>query len=133
MKTTQWVKQEVDISYVQVILPVRYEEEDIPNDFPLRTGDVWKATIAIDNGQIQEWPKGVDGHIRNMKVCDEGVYKLLNHAGEEIVSLECDYVPNGLIPGQYGDYVTLQINSEGVITNWPKEPDVDRFFSKEFD
>jgi len=128
MKAKVWIQQEVDIAFIRVVLPVRYEEEDIPNDFPLREDDVWKVIVAIDNGEIQGWPKGIVGEIECMKVCDSGTYRLLNHAGEEVASIENDYVPHGVIPGQYGDYVTLQIDANGIITNWPKKPDVSAFF-----
>lgn len=117
---------EVTVTHVHVVLPVRFGEEDIPNDFPLRTGDTWTATINVDTGQIEEWPKGKDGHLK-MKVCDQGVYVLKN-IDVEVASIDQDYVPNDLIPGSYGDYVDLKIDKEGRITNWPKNPDVSEFF-----
>ena len=30
-----------------------------------------------------------------------------------------DYVPHGLVPGEWGDYVHLKIDATGKITNWP--------------
>lgn len=131
MKTTIKRPVEIEVAFVRMELPVRYGEEDIPNDFPLREGDMWRATVCIDNGEIQEWPKGKAGEL-HMKVCDSGVYILLNHCGEELDRRE-DYVPNGLIPGEYGDYVELEINEQGVITNWPKRPRLTGFFGGEED
>jgi hypothetical protein len=116
---------EIDVSFVEMILPVRYGEEDIPNDFPLRKGDLWTAIVAFDNGQIQGWPQGQSGEVQ-MKVCDSGVYILRNHCGEEIARIE-DYVPHGVVPGRYGDYVDLKIDANGYITNWPKKPDVGKW------
>jgi len=132
MKTEVYVKQEVDIRYVKVSLPVRYDEEDIPNDFPLRKGNIWEATINIETGQIKEWPKGKTGDM-HMKVCDEGYYTLIDDQGEEIASIEEDYVPNGLIPPAdgYGDYIHFVINEYGFVTNWYKEPDISEFFPEE--
>lgn len=115
----------VNITHVKVCLPVRYGEEDIPNNAPMRQGDMWNATINIGTGQIEAWPKGetLDLH---MKVCDSGIYQLLD--GEHVISEMQDYVPHGVIPGEYGDYVVLDIDSDGVIQNWTSNPDVSDFF-----
>lgn len=127
MKFTVKKPCEIEVSAVRVSLHVRYEEEDIPNDFPLRTGDMWNATIYIDSGRIKEWPRPQSGTL-HMKVCDEGTYTLLGPDGKEIATIEQNYVPHGVIPGKYGDYVDLKINSFGTITNWPQNPDVSAFF-----
>jgi hypothetical protein len=128
MKTTIKRPVEIEISHVLIKAPVRYEEEDIPNDFPLRKGDMWTAKVNIDTGQIEGWPKGKDGYL-HMKVTDSGSYSLLRPDGTEAALLE-DYVP-GVVPGESGDYIILEINTDGVITNWPKKPDVSRFFQEE--
>lgn len=125
MKYTVNRPVEIEIMFVQVSLPVRYEEEDITNDFPLRNGEMWNATIEIDTGRILEWPQGVKGEL-NMKVTDAGVYVLLDKDKQEIARRE-DYVPD-IIPGRYGDYVELDINEEGIITNWSKKEGVREFF-----
>lgn len=117
---------EVEVTEIHVRLPVRYEEEQIPNDFPLRSGEVWAARIGIDTGRIIDWPDGNDAELY-LKVCDEGIYELRNANGR-VAILEGHYVPHGVIPGEYGDYVWLNIASDGVITNWPKRPDVTAFF-----
>lgn len=116
---------EVDVKSVVVDIPVRYEEEDIPNDFPLRVGDRWKATIDVETGQIHDWPQGKTGSFY-MKVCDEGIYTLLDQEGNELAKIDEDYVPN-LIPGEYGDYVEFAIDENGIVTNWPKHPDFSNF------
>lgn len=118
---------EIDVDHVIITVPARYDEEDIPNDFPLRHGDIWSATVDIDTGKVDGWPKGKSG-VLSMKVVDEGVYELRSSRGEREAVLDGDYVPHGLIPGEFGDYIKLEINEDGVITNWPKEPDLSRFF-----
>lgn len=122
------VKREVEIDIKSVIIdiPVRYGEEDIPNDFLLREGDRWKATIDIETGQIHDWPQGKTGSF-DMKVCDEGTYTLIDQEGNEVAKIDEDYVPNGLVPGSYGDYVELNINEYGIVTNWPAHPSFDEF------
>ena len=115
-----------DVKYVSVSIAVRYEEEDIPNDFPLRDGDIWNATIEVETGKILNWPKGQDGYLQ-MKVCDEGTYHLLDADKNMVASIVDNYVPNQLIPGEFGDYVELDINADGVIKNWPKNPSFQDF------
>jgi hypothetical protein len=120
MKRVIVIQKEVDIKKVRVSVAVRYDEEDIPNDFPMRSGNMWNATIDIETGKILDWPQGKSGNL-HMKVCDEGSYYLLDENDEEVLSIEGDYVPNGLIPGTYGDYIDLKIDSTGTITNWYSE------------
>lgn len=130
MKVKVKIEQEVEIAAVRMRLPVRYEEEDMPNDFPLRKGDIWEAEVEMDTGKIKDWPAGQTGCF-SMKVCDGGTYTLLAPGGEKIAAIEQNCVPNGVIPGEYGDYVELEIDAAGIITNWPKQPDVSVFFDRE--
>lgn len=113
---------EFDVSFIKVDVPVRYEEEDIGNDFPLRKNNSWSGIIELSTGKIVNWPKDKIGDYRlNMKVCDEGKYQLLDSNYTPIGNDEpnCGYVPNKIIPGQYGDYIDLEI-TDGIVTNWPK-------------
>ena len=61
------------------------------------------------------------------KVCDAGVYTLFDEDGQTI-AIRAGYVPHGIVPGEYGDYIDLKINEQGIITNWPKQPDASEFF-----
>lgn len=116
---------------IKISLPVNYGEEDIPNDFPLREGDTWKAEVAIDTGRILNWPPQTESKSMFMKVTDGGSYVLIDAAGKVIASIEEDYVPNGVVPGADGDYVDLEITPDGIISNWPKRPNLNAFFRKE--
>lgn len=126
MKASILKPVEITISAVKITVPIRYGDEDVPMDFPLRSGDIWTATVDVDTGQIREWPEGRGGLFQT-KVCDLGVYELFGESGEVLAKLN-DYVPHGLIPGEYGDYIVLEIDSKGVITNWPRRPSVSEFF-----
>lgn len=126
MKAIIKVEKEIEIRYVKLQVAVRYEEEDIPNDFPHRKGDLWCPTIDIDSGQILDWDQGRSLDLY-MKVCDEGSYYLLDDSKNIVLSMEQDYVPNQLIPGSYGDYISLRINQDGLIENWPKTPNISDF------
>lgn len=129
MKTTVLLPQEIEIKSVRVNLHIRFEDEYMPYDFPLRSGDRWIAEIDIDTGTIKGWPAGEVGEFYT-KVCDEGAYSLIGPSGKVIAELKNDYVPHGVIPGEYGDYVHLKIDTDGRISNWPKKPDVSAFFSE---
>ena len=112
------VKRLVEIEPVAIKceMAVRYDEENIPNDFPLRNGDMWTGVIDIATGIIRNWPKGKSG-VMSMKVCDEGTYTLLGANDEALAVRENDYVPS-CVPEQYGDYVEFNISEDGKINNW---------------
>lgn len=127
MKATVLIPTEIEIKYIDVSLAVRYDDEDIPYDFPLREGNMWNATIEIDSGKIKDYPHNHPYKIF-MKVVDQGIYILCDENRKEVARIENNYVPHGVVPGEYGDYVDLNINEHGIITNWPKNPDVSEFF-----
>lgn len=116
MRITKLVRQEFDVSTVDIVVPVRYGDEDIPFDAPLRTGNVWRATVDVTTGIIANWPQGkvLDLH---MKVCDEGSYFVRDYHHTVVYSREVDYVPSW-IPGEYGDYVVMKIDTTGHIEGW---------------
>lgn len=122
---------EIEVSWIRIEIPMRYEDEDVPYDFPLRKENWWRATVDLDTGKIHDWPQGVIGRMQT-KVCDEGIYTLVG-PDSGVLDVRRDYVPNGVVPGEYGDYVDLQINEDGVITNWPKKPNLEGFFQGEED
>ena len=82
--------------------------------------------MLIDTGVIEGWPCGQKRHM-HVKVCDEGLYTLYDAEGHQVARLD-GYVPHGVVPGEYGDYVILDIDENGTITNWPKQPDISEFF-----
>ena len=112
----------INIKTITCEMAVRYEEEDIPDDFPLRTGDMWIGTIDVETGEIQGWPVGETGEL-SMKVCDEGVYTLFDESGK-LIAKKDGYVPS-CIPSEYGDYVQFTIDKNGKIADW------DKYFTEE--
>lgn len=97
----------------------------MPTDFPLFKNSVWTAVVDVDSGRIENWPIG-DSRTMHIKVCDAGTYSLFDETGAEVVSYS-GYVPN-IVPGSYGDYIELEIDENGVITNWNPKADIDDFF-----
>lgn len=108
--------QLVEVTHVRIFLPVKYDEDDMPNDFPFRKGESWAITVEADTGKIVGWPQGKTADLY-MKVTDGGSYFLLGEDGKVIAALEQDYVPD-CIPGEYGDYIIFVIDADGVIADW---------------
>jgi hypothetical protein len=112
-----------EISYIRIIVPVH--GEDVPPDLPfMQVGGVWDVIVNLATGEIQglrhaPWPKGQDlSFDLYWKIVDRGTYRLLGPDYTVVCSIEQDYVPNGVIPGEWGDYIDLKINQDGFITNW---------------
>ena len=105
-------------------------EGELSPGFPVEelVSDGWllELTIDLDTGRINRWPPAAGGAWVNVKAQDAGSYEILDAAGEVIVN-RWDYVPHGVVPGDFGDYVRLQIDSDGVITNWPDEVNLAEF------
>ena len=136
MKADVLVKQEVEITTLEVKANVRYWEDSVFNGendtedgelVPCKIGSMWCPIIDIDNGIITNWRQGVKAEI-HYKVVDEGSYYLKDSEGKVISSMENEYVPNILCPKKsgYGDYIIMDIDENGKISNW--KPDISYFF-----
>jgi hypothetical protein len=132
MKAKVKIEKEIEIKAVLIEIAPRHigdsDDDDMPTDFPLLddTKSFWSAKVDVDSGIIEGWPKG-EARQMHVKVCDAGIYTLFDASGRLVAVLN-GYVPHGLVPGSFGDYVELCINEDGVITNWPQNPSVDEFF-----
>ena len=122
-----------NIYLLKVLAKVRSWEDAIINDVPdtsgdltpCRIGDAWAPEIEVDTGVIMNWEAGKTADIY-FKVCDGGVYKLIDTNGNVVVEKE-GYVPSLLSIGDkgYGDYIILNVDSDGKIQNW--KPDLSSF------
>lgn len=126
MKATIKIKKEIELQTVRVVIPIREYNEDIPADLPFLKDGVWDVVIDLDSHKIIGWP---DGYVANFceKVRDGGNYYLRDATGEVILSIEENYVPNDLLPGEYGDYLEMEIDGNGIVTNWPDFPSIEEF------
>lgn len=122
MKFNIYKPVQVEAKFIRCNVAVRYDDEDMPNDFPFRTRNMWDVTIDIDTGKIIDWPEGVAANI-HMKVCDQGNYYLIATDGSTLAKLEEEYVPC-CVPGSYGDYIEFDIGVDGTIDRWKKFCDV---------
>lgn len=133
------VKQDVSVKHLLAQMQVCYwedakvngedESDDTPK-MPLKDGDMWNIKIDLSTGMIEGWPQGVTAQT-HYKVCDAGIYSLLNAAGEVVVERDW-YVPSMLSPSGegFGDYVIMEIDGAGKIEGW--SPDLD-FFTEDDD
>ena len=121
------VKQKVEVAYLRCNMGVRYWEDGEVNglqdcddapQMPFAKGDIWQIDIDLATGKIMGWPEGTLAKT-HYKVCDAGVYSLLDAAGGEVMRRD-GYVPAMIDPSGngYGDYVILEIGSDGRILNW---------------
>ncbi len=137
MKAKMKIEREVEIRSIIISVEPRYigddEDSDMSSDFPLldESKTLWTAHVNIDTGLISGWPIG-EKRKAFIKVCDAGQYTLVDSDGNHLKTIE-GYVPNGIIPGEYGDYIDLDIDENGFIANWPKRPDISAFLNDDED
>lgn len=125
----------VEVCSVQITVPVNYEEEDMPNNFPGRDGDQWSVIVNLHNGDLSlsdrsPFPKDATLEL-HMKVCNSGIYRLLDDCGD-VMEERAAGVP-GFFPGpHYGDYLILDI-ADGKVENWnmPCADDVAEAFQEQ--
>ncbi len=134
------VKQpvEIDLKYITIGFPV--DADDIAEDNLTALIDPaqpnWlEFRVDIETGKIQDFRGDPDeSYDIYVKVVDRGVYSLIDAKGSVVAELDREYVPHGIVPGQYGDYIKLKIHGgKSIITNWPKKPDVSEFFKGDDD
>jgi hypothetical protein len=127
MKVTVIKQSKVDVKSVLINVSPRHldKEEKL---VPLLRGDSWEVVVDLDSGKIRNWPKGEEREYY-WKICDRGSYHLLDISDDIALSIINNYVPNNLLPGDYGDYLDLKINGDGVITNWLSNPTAEDFYS----
>ena len=154
MKATIKIKKEVDVRYLKLDAGVRYWEDSEVNgkeDVDLyeckgKVGPImpfavkvkssiysdhyrWQPTIDVERGCIVDWPKGTTASV-HYKVCDEGVYHLLDPLFNTILSVE-SYVPDCI--GEYGDYIVMDIDEDGNIEDFRfTQDDVDEIIKGDF-
>jgi len=130
--------KEYDVEKIRCICGVRYWEDasvdgkrDLEGSLiPNRRGDCWDITIDIATGKIDNWSPEVTANIY-YKVCDDGVYQLLDHDGM-IVTKKDGYVPGFLSPNDngHGDYIIMKIDKQGMIEGWrPTSSQIQEYFS----
>lgn len=105
-----------------------WNEELYTNEYPLVSGGMWTGLINLQTRKLLNWKREYGNMFLQAKVRDEGTYFLLDKDQKPFCKL-VGYVPNGLIPDEYGfgDYVRLRINDDGFIENWLVNPNFSEF------
>lgn len=126
MKFTRMEERSYEADKLLVFASVRYWEDATVNDIedsdgelmPCIDGGLWCPIIDLGTGFIVNWTDGVKADI-HYKVCDAGVYKLMDISGAVIAQKEW-YVPDMLSPdGEgYGDYIIMKVDEHGKIENF---------------
>lgn len=126
MEITVTQKVKVNAKFLQVKAGLRYWEDAIVNGvedesgdlIPCREDDYWCPLIDIDSGQILNWKQGVTADI-HYKVCDDGVYTVLDE-NKEIILEKDGYVIDSLAIEDtgHGDYIIIKVDENGFINNW---------------
>ncbi len=129
MKFTVKKPGEIDIKYVSIGFPVDAEdiEENNLTDLIDPSQPNWlEFRVDIETGKIQDFRGDPDeSYDIYVKVVDQGTYQLIDAAGSIVSELAQDYVPHGVVPGEYGDYINLEIHGgKAIITNWPDKNEI---------
>lgn len=119
--------------FIEVDAGVRYWEDgfingiaDVDGKIPFRKDDGWMPTIDLRTGRVLDWPEGVEARVY-YKVCDAGLYWLLNNDKQRIAKAKGHYVPDELQitdSRKCGNYIIMTIFDNGRIDNW-SVPDLD--------
>jgi hypothetical protein len=120
------IRKTVPVKFLKIQAPVRYGDDDMPYDAPMRHGGQWFAIVDLATQTIVNWPTDQTLSF-DMKVCDQGTYILFDTNLVEVARIDQDYVPNALLPGAYGDYLKLKIDANGKITNWLENANLSEF------
>ncbi|MBR5983387.1 MAG: hypothetical protein IK025_06675 [Bacteroidales bacterium] len=115
--------------YLKIRIPAyctddfKFRKEFSENEIPCRQDDEhWVVTIDLTTHKIIEWKQEYGDMYLFTKVVDDGTYSLLDENKNELYRID-GYVPNNLLPEKdgFGDYLTLQVNEDGIIENWYDE------------
>jgi hypothetical protein len=121
MKVTVLKPVEVNIVYVDVVVSV--DETDIQWDsisadcHGLCDGQL-RLRFNLDTKTVENWTVGKAERIC-LKVCDEGIYRLLD-SNRNIVHERCCYVPS-FVPNDGTDYFACNIAADGTVTMYNGE------------
>jgi hypothetical protein len=120
MKMGRQAVLEVEVDAIGGEVPVEYGEDDIPNDFPGRSGDVLRMVLDLNGGRVLDWPSGRTADLC-LKVRDGGTYTLLRYDAaadgvRHVVATLSGYVPDCIPEG--GDYLEFRVEADGRVSGW---------------
>lgn len=129
MKVELMIKTSLEVAYIAVDAEVRYWDDATVNGvedkdgtlIPMRVGEYWKPLIELETGRVIDWPEGITADI-HYKVCDQGIYTLLDPCRRPVARYKSDYVPSEVLcfgkTGQSGNYIIMKIDATGHVVGW---------------
>ena len=117
---------EIEVTKVRIECGYICEYDEIPETMVGK--GVFSCYVWMETGEIT-FPKNIGPCRVHIKARDAGVYTLIGADNLPIATLQ-DYVPHGVVPGSYGDYIELEIDENNFITNWPGNPDISAWFQE---
>lgn len=119
-----WVNGKRDVDFMQTggvgspAMPFAVKVKGEPNSTIYSDHYRWQPLIDVEECRIVDWPKGTTAFV-HYKVCDDGIYSLLDVEMKEIVKVE-SYVPDCLCLADngYGDYIIMEIDEDGYIEDF---------------
>jgi hypothetical protein len=124
MKVRLVKQMEFEVKAVEIEVPIRLSD-GIPSDLPGQSEGCWCATIDLETGKIKNWHG--PAFMLRMYVGCFGIYRLCDARGLWASTIVYNYVPHGVIPGEDGETIILDIGEDGTIANWPQSPDLGAF------
>lgn len=115
-----------------------FNDDDESPIIPCAKDGRWNILIDIYNGKVLNWTDGGEAVEAKVyyKVCDDGIYTAYDNNMDEVFVLE-DYVPKIMAFDDedygWGDYMSLKINKEGFIENWPNKEEIKYFIDSFLD
>ena len=125
MKVLMKTQTDFNVKKLVIEAKIRYWEDSMLNgtgdetgEMPCKKGDIWCPQIDVDDGRILNWEKGKIADI-NYKVCDEGIYYLMDK-NDIVLCLQKCYVPSMLSINHegFGDYIIMKIDEDGFIKDF---------------
>lgn len=121
-------------TFIEVCADVRYWDDATVNGaedtngtlIPFRKGNSWGPVIRLADGQVMNWPEGMEADI-HYKVCDAGEYWLQDESGKRIAKWAGYYVPDDFLchgDTGYGDYIIFKVGQDGKIIRY-RQPEIE--------
>lgn len=125
---------ENELYYIKMTFPywdgeVECNFEDQNSKKPFTDGNNFVNIIVdVKNRKVMDWDMRYGNWSVHAKPVDEGEYDFLNK-DFKLICRQKGYVPNEFIPPQdgYGDYIAINVDTEGCLTNWFSASDFRNF------
>lgn len=119
--------KEVEVKYIKADVAPRYWEDTSINgvadtesgtNIPFKKDDAWIILVDLETGIVKDWPAGIEADIF-YKICDGGLYFLLDESEKAVAFSKSRYVPRELqVLDNDNSYLNFKIFANGQIEGW---------------